>query len=141
MSSEKTTAPTPSTPNTIKYLSGLRCGELELGFCPLFPTLFFPESAPCFRWLEEMHRLQDAATDLGSYFKELHSWVVFAHETGNFRRDALAIVWNEAPEIEAFGDCPITVAGLAKARSGTRHAALIPTECRRDGSKGAQYLR
>lgn len=62
-------------------------------------------------------------------------------ETGDRRGDNFVTVWNEAPEIEAFGVCPITVAGLAKARSGTRDAALIPTGCRRDKSKGARVRR
>lgn len=38
-------------------------------------------------------------------------------------------VWNDAPaeaEIDALHDGPMTVAGLAKARSGARSAAVMP---------------
>jgi len=45
--------------------------------------------------------------------------------------DDFAIEWNEAPEIET-GGFPITAAGLANARSGTRRSALISTGCRYD---------
>lgn len=48
--------------------------------------------------------------------------------------------WNEAPEIEAFGSCPKIEAGLARARHGTRHTALIPTEGCFDSKKETQEV-
>jgi hypothetical protein len=64
-------------------------------------------------------------------YRGFHDLAVFAHDTGNVWRTDFECVWNDAPaeielEIEGLNDCPITVAGLAQARSGTRSAALIP---------------
>lgn len=78
-------------------------------------------------------RFADDEIEFVQFCRGSHDLGVLAHDTGDVRRTNFECVWNDAPaeleievEMEGLNDCPITVAGLAQARSGTRSAALIP---------------